>query len=277
MSTDAVVFHILAYAIAFLSLLRIGLWAYRRKIVLLQSQALIDLKSLNKDFADLSHRPTSVNKTFSRTVSSKAKFDNFNFEYYAAECMIEGKDDFIKVIENLNQQKRRYQEYVLRYESLRDLKLKTTSARRLRQDIFNKVEHRIFSHKKIKEYQPSLKFYFMVTYTSPKGKNHYEKHISWDLDAFQKGLSSAIETANKMSSETFQRNLERSKMTRTLRYKVLDRDGHRCKKCGRSPQDGIILHVDHINPISKGGKTNLGNLQTLCADCNLGKSNRYID
>lgn len=31
------------------------------------------------------------------------------------------------------------------------------------------------------------------------------------------------------------------------------------------------LHVDHIMPISKGGKTEPSNLRTLCIDCNLGK------
>ncbi len=32
-------------------------------------------------------------------------------------------------------------------------------------------------------------------------------------------------------------------------------------------------HIDHIKPWSKGGETVLENLQTLCATCNLGKSN----
>jgi 5-methylcytosine-specific restriction endonuclease McrA len=38
--------------------------------------------------------------------------------------------------------------------------------------------------------------------------------------------------------------------------------------------DGVKLEVDHIKPISKGGKTVLNNLQTLCMDCNRGKSNK---
>ena len=45
--------------------------------------------------------------------------------------------------------------------------------------------------------------------------------------------------------------------------------------CGRSPAKdmNIELHVDHIMPYSKGGETVIENLQTLCSDCNLGKSN----
>lgn len=64
---------------------------------------------------------------------------------------------------------------------------------------------------------------------------------------------------------------ERSKMSTKLRYKVLKRDGFRCKFCGVTSADGAKLHVDHIIPISRGGKTEMDNLQTLCSDCNLGK------
>ena len=57
-----------------------------------------------------------------------------------------------------------------------------------------------------------------------------------------------------------------------LRYQVLERDG-RCLACGATPK-GAKLHVDHIVPWSQGGRTELDNLQTLCARCNLGKGNR---
>ena len=60
-----------------------------------------------------------------------------------------------------------------------------------------------------------------------------------------------------------------------LRFLVMKRDNFRCCMCGRSPAStlGIELHIDHIIPWSKGGETIIDNLQTLCSDCNLGKSN----
>lgn len=63
-----------------------------------------------------------------------------------------------------------------------------------------------------------------------------------------------------------------------IRLKVLDRDNFRCVFCGRSPATdiGVKLHIDHIEPFSKGGKSIFENLQTLCQDCNLGKSNRVV-
>lgn len=68
---------------------------------------------------------------------------------------------------------------------------------------------------------------------------------------------------------------ERRKMTASLRYDVLKKDDFRCVLCGRSADDDVKLHVDHILLVSKGGKTEVTNLRTLCEYCNFGKSNKY--
>lgn len=65
-------------------------------------------------------------------------------------------------------------------------------------------------------------------------------------------------------------------MNAALRSKVMKRDSFRCRMCGASASEGITMHVDHIIPVSHGGLTNLENLQTLCAPCNLGKGNRFV-
>ena len=57
-----------------------------------------------------------------------------------------------------------------------------------------------------------------------------------------------------------------------MRLEVFKRDQHSCVFCGRgSPEHK--LHADHKVPWSKGGKTILDNLQTLCATCNAAKGN----
>ena len=60
-----------------------------------------------------------------------------------------------------------------------------------------------------------------------------------------------------------------------LRFHVLKRDNFSCVQCGASPakDQRVVLHIDHIKPYSKGGETEISNLQTLCQNCNLGKSN----
>jgi hypothetical protein len=60
-----------------------------------------------------------------------------------------------------------------------------------------------------------------------------------------------------------------------LRFRVMKRDNFTCRACGARPalKPGLLLHVDHIEPWSRGGETVEENLQTLCEPCNLGKSN----
>jgi hypothetical protein len=45
-----------------------------------------------------------------------------------------------------------------------------------------------------------------------------------------------------------------------------------CIECGRQPPD-VVLHVDHIVPASRGGASRRPNLQFLCSEDNLRKSN----
>lgn len=61
-----------------------------------------------------------------------------------------------------------------------------------------------------------------------------------------------------------------------LRFNVFRRDGFRCRYCGRSVDDGAVLHADHVIPESKGGPTTLENLVTACRECNIGKSDKDI-
>jgi hypothetical protein len=58
-----------------------------------------------------------------------------------------------------------------------------------------------------------------------------------------------------------------------LRFKVMRRDRFTCVNCGRSPATdvGTVLHIDHVMPFSRGGRTEFSNLRTLCKACNLGK------
>jgi len=61
-----------------------------------------------------------------------------------------------------------------------------------------------------------------------------------------------------------------------LRWNVYERDNFKCCACGHGREEGVKLHVDHIIPVSQGGLTEMGNLQVLCATCNLGKGNRSV-
>ncbi len=59
--------------------------------------------------------------------------------------------------------------------------------------------------------------------------------------------------------------------TRT-RFEIFKRDNFTCQYCGSHPPS-IVLHIDHITPVSGGGTNSRDNLVTSCDSCNLGKSN----
>ena len=56
-----------------------------------------------------------------------------------------------------------------------------------------------------------------------------------------------------------------------LRWEVLKRDAFTCQYCGRSAPE-VKLEVDHITPVSEGGKDTKENLVTACYSCNRGRS-----
>ena len=66
-----------------------------------------------------------------------------------------------------------------------------------------------------------------------------------------------------------------NKISPRIRFKVLNRDGYKCKYCGQN-SDNTVLEIDHIIPRSKGGTDSIDNLITSCRMCNLGKSDELI-
>ncbi len=68
-------------------------------------------------------------------------------------------------------------------------------------------------------------------------------------------------------------NNKRNPIDSRLRHECFKRDNYKCVECGGTNKDKI-LHADHILPVSQGGKDELDNLQTLCSECNLAKSNK---
>lgn len=71
-------------------------------------------------------------------------------------------------------------------------------------------------------------------------------------------------------------NNNRINITKKLRFEVFKRDSFTCQYCGRKSPD-VVLNVDHINPVKRGGKNDILNLITSCFDCNSGKKDRILD
>lgn len=69
---------------------------------------------------------------------------------------------------------------------------------------------------------------------------------------------------------------KREYLSKKIRFEVFKRDAFTCQYCGRSAPD-VVLEIDHIMPVSKGGDNDILNLVTSCQACNNGKSNRTLD
>jgi hypothetical protein len=69
---------------------------------------------------------------------------------------------------------------------------------------------------------------------------------------------------------------KRKSLSKKIRFEVFKRDSFKCQYCGESAPD-VILEVDHIDPVSKGGEDEMVNYITACRSCNAGKSDRKLD
>lgn len=67
----------------------------------------------------------------------------------------------------------------------------------------------------------------------------------------------------------------RKAIAKKTRFEVFKRDGFKCMYCGAAAPE-VVLHVDHVHPVSKGGTNDLMNLVSACASCNSGKSDRTL-
>lgn len=114
---------------------------------------------------------------------------------------------------------------------------------------------------------------FSFQYVSPGGNAEYSTDVVMNPDNLERFIKYLADQAAFRNSVQGQRQL----MTKALREYIKERDGYTCQYCGVSTFDEphLLLEIDHIKPLSKGGMTEESNLQTLCWKCNRSKSNKY--
>ena len=71
------------------------------------------------------------------------------------------------------------------------------------------------------------------------------------------------------------REVNRVAISKKVRFEVFKRDRFTCQYCGQKSPD-VVLNVDHIAPVAKGGDNDLMNLITSCHACNNGKRDREL-
>ena len=109
-------------------------------------------------------------------------------------------------------------------------------------------------------------------YVSPAGRSSNSNKIELDAYLIKQLISEISDSLGKKGHSKHQRSM----MSNDLREAIKKRDNYTCCICGNSVynEPNLLLEVDHIIPVSKGGKTEASNLQTLCWRCNRSKSDK---
>lgn len=115
---------------------------------------------------------------------------------------------------------------------------------------------------------------YMFEYVSAGGNSSQRSVINFD--------GPTVEATSEYVSEKIKYNKsakgQRALMTRSLRTIIKERDSYECQMCTASIKDQslLLLEIDHIIPVSKGGMSTMDNLQTLCWKCNRTKSDKIL-
>ncbi|WP_159805947.1 HNH endonuclease [Cellulomonas citrea] len=110
---------------------------------------------------------------------------------------------------------------------------------------------------------------YRFQYVSAGGNSSQQVKIALDTPTLEAVSVTLVEKIRWTKSAAGQRAL----MTTRLRSHIKERDNHTCRNCGVSVfmEPHLLLEVDHILPVSRGGQSIPENLQTLCWKCNRSK------
>lgn len=113
---------------------------------------------------------------------------------------------------------------------------------------------------------------YVFEYVSAGGNSGQKTEIKLDTPTVDALISTLTEKIKFKKSAAGQR----AAMTAKFRNFIKERDNHTCQFCSVSleQQEHLLLEVDHIIPVSRGGLSVEDNLQTLCWRCNRSKSNK---
>ncbi|MEE1155392.1 MAG: HNH endonuclease [Acutalibacteraceae bacterium] len=164
---------------------------------------------------------------------------------------------------------------ILQQHQLRVLQWKNENEKFIQSCVLKK--YRAKQYKKILDENYTYCFKFVRFQTRYKQVNYVKtpykvsvtdtiNRVSWNWleERYNKLKSIGFEaTLNEYNSKT-----QRKLMTHQLKMQIKQRDNYTCQNCGKYMPDEVGLHIDHIIPIAKGGKSVPSNLRVLCSKCN---------
>ena len=241
-----------------------------RKFVLLHSIALKQLREINNkyEFLDV------ANFDMVHSYDNENMYDDISCEDYLTYELVYLQSEVGYAIEDALENKRMFQLYKneINRTCVMD-RYDTTDLLRNRNRLI-KFEEELFD-KNIKIPIVELTIVVKLRLTNINGAYRRSKYYEFSSNEIKEIIKGLNQKRGKfyLNNDIWQSicRVERGKVTNKMRFAIYQRDGYRCRKCGRRTDD---LEVDHIIPISKGGKSTFDNLQTLCHRCNVRKGDK---
>lgn len=187
-------------------------------------------------------------------VKNKSELETCNIDDYLLITIDRKYQDLYLYKKKYDKLYQSYKEYLKKYEALK-IYIDEQECRMIHTSLskYMKYQNKIYENLKMKRFY-EFKVVIYVNYSSRKGKIRKSIYKCYNKDKFKEIFLKYLEMKKTKSYYQVSARIERAKMGDSIRYDVLKRDKYRCCICGRSMKDGIRLEVDHIIPVSKGGK-----------------------
>lgn len=201
----------------------------------------------------------------SRAVCDNARMQPFKYicKYFNIKPTEENLREFEKILNNFEAAtsgkvllQREKQRIIKSIEKEMPILIKTFSKKNLEKNLgFHKISLNAISYPK-----------YTFRYISSGGYASTECIVVLNMDNLNRFVQYLSQNIKFKKSIAGQRAL----MTSSLRKYILKRDNYTCQICGNSihREPNLLMEIDHIVPLAKGGMTTEDNLQVLCWRCN---------
>ena len=170
-----------------------------------------------------------------------------------------------------------------------DVQLHSNNVKEWKDKCREKVDHSILKKRRTRQFQAAINddnmcvFILVRTQTRYRQINYVKQpyYVEQEIERFSCSYDYLLARDRKLRKIGYECTLskygtkqQRNLMMPKLRQEIISRDNYTCRICGKYMPDEEGLEIDHIVPVSKGGKTVPSNLQVLCSKCNRRKSNK---
>lgn len=145
--------------------------------------------------------------------------------------------------------------------------------------------YRCKQYKQVQNDKAAFRFYFIRSQTRYRQRDYVKTSykvkvrdscFTYDFNYIKDRYNQLEEIGFECTLRKYHSKNQRKLATRELREEIMKRDNYTCQLCGKYMPDEVGLQVDHIIPITKGGKTVASNLRVLCSKCNGSKSDKIL-